>query len=692
MSHGGLQIDRMIIALVRDLLTREPHARPKHHQPAARAAALPGVCGLQPLEQRSVDIAGWTRKIKESLVALQIEKRYTKHEILTMYCNKVAWGNRAFGVEAASQLYFGKSAKELTLDEAATLAGMLPAPQRLNPYANMDAAKRRRNYTLDRMVADRIHLERGRRGGQGASDRHARRAEPAAVDRAVLPRGPADRARGALRTPRRVYEGGLVIKTGLDGGLQRAANRALDSGLRRLDKLRGYRTPARNLVAEKRAIDTYRHPRWARDPIQGDIMPAVVTEVADNTIKVRVGRFTGDDRGRRVSVDAPGGQGCRSRAGDLVEVRVGVVNTDAPRFRRRSTATAPRGRGRRHRQPHRTGSCNDRRLQLRAEPVQPRHAGDAPGRLAVQAVRLHGGDRQGLHGAVAARRLPCIVRRRPGPAAVRAAELRPRIPWQGHAAHGARAVAQRADGQAHGRARTTSVSSSTPATSASPRRCRSSCRSRSAPPKRTLLEMTSAYSAFPNQGVRADAPLHPRCHRPRRQCPRAAPTAAARGHSRRHGLHRHEPSPGRRPARHGARPRARSTGRSAARPGTTDDYIDAWFIGFDPEITIGVWVGFDQKRPIGANQTGHGRRAAHLAGDHEIVGRPTAARTAEPPTFERPGNSSSSQPSRPRGLHRGHGTELRLGLDGLRGGAAEVQASQSSSTVVSSLPSAVFIR
>ena len=65
------------------------------------------------------------RKIKEALLRLQIEKRYTKQEIFTMYCNKIAWGIGTYGVEAASQLYFGKTAKDLTLDEAAIIAGII---------------------------------------------------------------------------------------------------------------------------------------------------------------------------------------------------------------------------------------------------------------------------------------------------------------------------------------------------------------------------------------------------------------------------------------------------------------------------------------------------------------------------------------------------------------------------------------
>ena len=122
MSHGGLKVGRMMLAFLRTTssLERTP-GRSTITQQLARQL-FPETVGFE----RSPE-----RKIKETLVAIQIEKRYTKAEIFTMYCNKVAWGNRAFGVEAASQLYFAKPAKELTLDEAATIAGMLPAPQRL---------------------------------------------------------------------------------------------------------------------------------------------------------------------------------------------------------------------------------------------------------------------------------------------------------------------------------------------------------------------------------------------------------------------------------------------------------------------------------------------------------------------------------------------------------------------------------
>ena len=91
-------------------------------------------------------------KIKEAMLAIQIEKRYTKNEIFTLYCNQMYFGHGVYGVQAASRLYFGKTAKDLTLEEAALIAGILQGNVRQSPYVNMDAAVRRRNYALSRMA------------------------------------------------------------------------------------------------------------------------------------------------------------------------------------------------------------------------------------------------------------------------------------------------------------------------------------------------------------------------------------------------------------------------------------------------------------------------------------------------------------------------------------------------------------
>src|SRR4029453_3153513 len=94
----------------------------------------------------------WERKVKELLLTVQIEKRYTKEEIFAFYCNQMYFGHGAYGVAAASELYFGKPLKDLVVDEVALIAGILQGNARQSPYVNMEAALRRRNYTLDRMA------------------------------------------------------------------------------------------------------------------------------------------------------------------------------------------------------------------------------------------------------------------------------------------------------------------------------------------------------------------------------------------------------------------------------------------------------------------------------------------------------------------------------------------------------------
>ena len=100
----------------------------------------------------------WQRKLREMYYTFHIEKRYTKREILTLYVNQMWLGtaiHSAHGVEAASRLYFGKSVKELKLEEAALIAGIIQSPARQSPFVNMDLAVARRNYALQRMAAEK---------------------------------------------------------------------------------------------------------------------------------------------------------------------------------------------------------------------------------------------------------------------------------------------------------------------------------------------------------------------------------------------------------------------------------------------------------------------------------------------------------------------------------------------------------
>ena len=91
------------------------------------------------------------RKIKEILMAIEIERKYTKIEILELYLNQVYWGHNAYGIESASQMYFGKKSKDLTLAEAAGLVGMLKGPELFSPFRHFDRFKRRQRVVLKRM-------------------------------------------------------------------------------------------------------------------------------------------------------------------------------------------------------------------------------------------------------------------------------------------------------------------------------------------------------------------------------------------------------------------------------------------------------------------------------------------------------------------------------------------------------------
>ena len=154
-----------------DIVERRPRAGRQHAHAAARAQP---VASSSASRQREVVRA---QDQGDRLVAIQIEKRYTKQEIFTIYCNQMYLGHGAYGVEAASRLYFDKSNKQLTLEEAALIAGIFQTPERQSPFVDMKratAAAQRRAAAHGRRALH--HAGAGRRG-QAEADRHARPAE-----------------------------------------------------------------------------------------------------------------------------------------------------------------------------------------------------------------------------------------------------------------------------------------------------------------------------------------------------------------------------------------------------------------------------------------------------------------------------------------------------------------------------------
>ena len=230
MPHIIMAATRDVLGAIRDRITGE-RSRPKGASTITQQLArglFPEAVGFQ-----AGDIS-LERKIKEAIVAVQIEKRYTKREIFTFYANQMYLGEGAYGVEAAARTYFGKSAKDLTVDEAAMIAGLFQT-WRNAPTVNMDRAKRRRAYVLQRMAEEGYITQKD---ANEASARPIVVATPATAANSIAPyfveevRKDLEARYGA----KKLYENGLSVQTGLDVKLQEAATRALDDGLRRIDR------------------------------------------------------------------------------------------------------------------------------------------------------------------------------------------------------------------------------------------------------------------------------------------------------------------------------------------------------------------------------------------------------------------------------------------------------------------------
>jgi len=195
----------------------------------------------------------YRRKIREMFLARDIEKRFTKQEILYLYLNQIYFGQGAWGVEEAARTYFGKSVREIGVSEAALLAGLPQRPSEYSPYRNPESAEKRRRYVLGRMAADAIIDEDTYAEALATPPELASPAEdevygPAAHFTELVRRYLYERLGGEA-----VLEGGLTIETTLDLDLQLTAVDAVRAGLQAHDHRQGWRGAIR--TAKKGEID-----------------------------------------------------------------------------------------------------------------------------------------------------------------------------------------------------------------------------------------------------------------------------------------------------------------------------------------------------------------------------------------------------------------------------------------------------
>lgn len=546
------------------------------------------------------------RKIKEALLAIQIEKNFRKEEILEMYLNQVFLGHRRHGVEAASQYYFGKGVGEVSLPEAALLAGLPQAPSRYSPRSNAKEATARRDHVLDRMAVV---------GYITQAEADEAKATPLLL--ATTEREKRIRTQQAapyfVEEIRRelvgelgdaVNTGGLEIKTTLRMDTQRAATRAVRDGLRALDRrVHGFRPIERNVLEDEALVaagvtpETYEHPLWLVEPEVDGVIPGVVLASGDERAIIRIGE-------RELELEPAAIEWTKKkrvsqvlRRGDLAPFKIAVdedsgewsvvqLEQDPPFEAALVAIDVASGEI-----LAMVGGYDYSRSEFNKVTQAKRQVGSA-----FKPIYFAAALEDGLSPGTGVMDEPTVFL----------------MPWTGQEYapenyyiryYGRVTVRETMERSLNiasvrllnfvGYDRTIDLAHAMGV---------------SAPLKAfpsmalgafevTLLEMTSAYSVFPNGGLRVAPRLIRSVHDPKGNLiyepdPRVrevlSPEAAFQMTQVLRGVVQ---------APHGTARRARKLGRPVAgKTGTTDDYSDAWFIGFTPSMAVGVWVGYEKDK------------------------------------------------------------------------------------------------
>jgi penicillin-binding protein 1A len=627
--HFGINIWRMVAAAFTDLIERRR---------AQGASTL-----TQQLARNLKDHFGLTneklfeRKIREIILAIQIEKRYTKKEIFTIYCNQMYLGHGAYGIEAASRLYFNKGNQQLSLEEAALVAGIFQTPERQSPFVDMRRATARRNVVLQRM-ADERYLT------QAQAD--------AAKQKPIVTRGQPTQPPGIapffVEDVRKhlerqygakvLYENGLSVTTTLDAKLQEIANKSLEHGLRVIDKRHGYRKPRRSIVAEGHTIDSYKDERWARPMAVGDVVPAVVvTAPKTGAARVRMGAYHADLARDGYAWTRRASAADLFKPGDLIDVAIVKLDEGA----RVATVTLDQT-------PNIEGAVlaiENRTGQIKAM-VGGWSFSRSKFNRAVQAYRQLGSTFKPIVYTAA-------IDRGFTPTSILLDEPVSYSAGNGqiYSPHNYDHKFEGSITLRHALEESRNVPAIRMMDALGPKNVLAYAKrfgfDEDFPPylpialgagDATLLEVTSAYTVFPNQGVRM-RPFYVLRVMDRDgnllEENRAEPIDVIRADTAfmmtnllKGVLVR------------GTAQRAASLAGEwplAGKTGTVDDNTDAWFIGFDPDITVGVWVGNDEKKSLGSQEQG---ALAALPIWMEFMRGYIDGRGDKdhPPAFEAPGN------------------------------------------------------
>ena len=223
----------------------------------------------------------FTRKFNEILLALRIEDELTKNEILTLYANKIYQGNRAYGIEAAAQVYYGKHINELNLAQLAMIAGLPKAPSAYNPLANPNRALIRRNWILKRMFTLDYIDEDTYTSAVNEPVTATYHGYTSQLDAPYV----AEMARLEIidMVGTAAYTDGYRVYTTVESKLQQSAQKAVQDGLIAYDSRHGYRGPEKRQLKEEQWMGALRET-----PTLGGLSPAIVMQVKEQSLLVQL--------------------------------------------------------------------------------------------------------------------------------------------------------------------------------------------------------------------------------------------------------------------------------------------------------------------------------------------------------------------------------------------------------------------
>jgi penicillin-binding protein 1A len=537
------------------------------------------------------------RKVQETLLALQIERHFTKQQIFTMYANQIFLGHGVYGFEAGAEYYFNKRARDLKLEEAALLAGLPKAPVFYSPVNYPERALKRRNLVINNMLEDgKITADEASRAKSAPLRLNLEKENSPAPYFVEEVRRYLEKKFGSDQ----VHEGGLRVYTSLDLDLQRTATEAVLDGLATYEHRHGWQNHLRNVLASGETLSGYHDPDWDQRVEPRSYLHALVIDVGLQFARIKFGKYTASLGPAELAWTKHKAAKDILKTGDIVYVKVLAVNNDGSAVASLEQDSGAQGAllaienatgdikamvGGRDFDQSKFNRATQAQRQVGSsfKPFVYTAAideGASPDDLVLDAPTtfLSSGTPYTPHnfdhrfaGNITLRRALADSRNIPAVKLAQKAGMNTVVEY----------------------ARRFGIQSPIPpflpvALGAA---------------DLTLYEQTAAFTVFPNDGLRIEPRYIRRVtdyegHVLEEDFPDVRDVVSARTARTMVSLLQGV-------VQHGTGAAARKLNHPlAGKTGTTNDYTDAWFIGFSPSITCGVWVGFDEKKPLGPKETG----------------------------------------------------------------------------------------